>query len=148
MTHNATPPVFDHNARDLLVLESLKKFIQALDYQSSEFILALGATEKHANVESLKKYLEESLVSFSQSRGIKRILYAIIANEKGNVELSPEEIEECLCEIILENDYSYWHQHIKESPSPEDTKNAVLGLIDIVLAKKLQQIIFDRMHKI
>jgi hypothetical protein len=147
MTHNAIPQDFDHNARDVLVLESLKKFVQSLDYQSSEFILSLGATEKHANVASLKKYLEESLISFGQSKGIKRIFYAIVSNVKGNVALSPEEIEEYLAEIILENDYSYWQQYIKESPTPEDTKNAVLGLIDIVLAKKLQQIVSDRIDK-
>jgi len=147
MTHNEIPQDFDHNARDVLVLESLKKFVQSLDYQSSEFVVLLGATGKHANVASLKKYLEDSLISFSQSQGIKRILYAIISDVKGYVELSPEEIEEHLVEIILENDYSYWHQHIKESPSPKDTKNAVLGLIDIVLAKKLQQIVSDRIHK-
>ncbi len=147
MPHSPLPPDFDQNARDVLILESLKKFIQSLDYQSSEFILSLGAAEAHANVESFKRSLEASLISFGQAQDVKKIFYAIISNEIGNAELSAEDIEEYLSEIILENDYSYWHQYIKESQSPEKTKNAILSLLDIVLAKKLQQIISDRIGK-
>ncbi len=147
MKHNVLPSKFDQNARDVLVLESLRNFILSLDYDNSEFILALGAAQEHTTVESLQKYLEESLISFVQTPDIKKIFYKIISNVKGNVELSAEEIEEYFAEIILKNDYSYWHQYIKESRSPEETKGAILRLIDIVLAKKLQQIISDRINK-
>jgi len=147
MTLTPIPPDFDQNARDVLVLESLRKFILSLDYKSSEFILSLGATEEHANVDSLKKYLEKSLISFGKTRNVKNIFYDIISNVKGDVKLSAEEIEEYMVEIILENDYSYWHNYIKASQSPDETKNAIFSLIDIVLAKRLRAIVSDRINK-
>jgi len=141
------PSAFDPEARDVQVLESLRRFILSLDYETAEFILSLGADEEFPTVESLKRHLEKSLVSFGKTPDVKKIFYQIISNVKGNVELTPAEIEEFLAEIILENDYSYWHQYIKESKSPEETKAAILRLIDIVLAKKLQHIISDRTNR-
>jgi len=147
MKQNPIPTQFDQKARDVQVLESLRNFILSLDYGNSEFILSLGADEEFLTIESLKSYLEKSLVSFGKTPDVKKIFYEIISNVKGNVELTPAEIEEFLAEIILENDYSYWHQYIKESSSPEETKGAILRLIDIVLAKKLLQIVSDRIDK-
>ena len=147
MTHTPIPPDFDRNARDAIILESLRKFILSLDYNSFEFILSLSATEEHADVDSLKRYLEESLISFGKIRDVKDIFYAILSNAKGNVKLSAGEIEAYLLEVILENDDSYWHDFMRGSQSPDETKNAVFSLIDIVLAKRLQQIVSDRINK-
>ncbi|SPD73491.1 hypothetical protein PITCH_A190067 [uncultured Desulfobacterium sp.] len=144
MNQDARKPKFDSEARDVLVLESFKKFILSLDYKNSKFILSLGAAKGYPTVESLQRYLEDSLKSFARNPDIKRIFYQIISNVKGNVKMSADEIETYLTEIILENDYSYWNQYVKESRSPEKTKAAVLRLIDIVLAKKLRQIVSHR----
>jgi|GEM_PF-719389 len=147
MKHNPAPTEFDQEARDVQVLESLRKFILSLDYENTEFILSLGADEEFPTIDTLKGHLEKSLVSFGKTPNIKKIFYTIISDVKGNVELTSEEIETFLAEIILENDYSYWHQYIKESKSPEETKGAILRLFDIVLAKKLKKIISDRINK-
>ncbi len=144
MNHNLISPNF---ARDVLALESLKKFILSLDFKNSEFIMSLRVTEELESIDLFRRQLEEVLFSFGRNPEIKKIFYSIISNAKGNVELPAEKIEEFLAEIILENDYSYWRQYIKESHTPEYTKNVILGLIDIFLAKKLQQIISDRINK-
>ena len=147
MNQDATTPRFDPEARDVLVLESFTKFIHSLDYKNSKFILSVGAAKGYPTVESLQRHLEESLKSFARNPDIKRIFYHIISNVKGNVKMSADEIETYLTEIILENDYPYWHQYVKESQSPEETKGAILRLIDIVLAKKLRHITSDRINK-
>src|SRR4030042_1521420 len=104
MKHNLMPSEFDKEARDVQVLESLRNFILSLDYETAEFILSLGADEEFPTSETLKSYLERSLVSFGQTPDVKKIFYTIISNAKGNVALSPAEIEAFLAEIILEND--------------------------------------------
>lgn len=149
MMKNKTIPLSeDLNTHDRAILdESLREYVRSLDYENFEFLISLRVAPEISDVKSLQNLIEDSLNSFIGSKDVQNILYSLLDEFNMNIDSETEDIEKLLTEVILTRKHSYWQRYIQDSKSPRQTQKAVFNLINIILAKRLQQIISDRINK-
>ena len=148
MPHKAMSASKTHpDSYNKTIVDSLREYLHSLNYNNFEFVISLGIAPGINDVKSLQKFVEDYLNSFLRSKGVQNILYTLLDEFNMNLGTKKEDIEKLLTEIILTEKHSYWQRYIQDSRSPKQTQKAVFNLINITLAKRLQQIISDRINK-